>query len=114
MSRSPNLGGLSRTCEIFGVEQLVLDSLHLIDNKDFQSLRYFYRTFYCECFYNSLFCSMTSEKWLNIGEMRSWQLFDYLLSMKSNGYYIVGAEQTANGKQLTDLNFPKKTVLLLG
>lgn len=57
---------------------------------------------------------MTSEKWLNIGEMKSWQLFDYLLSMKSSGYYIIGAEQTANGKKLTDLRFPKKTVLLLG
>lgn len=57
---------------------------------------------------------MTSEKWLNIGEIKSWQLFDYLVSMKSNGYFIIGAEQTANGKKLTDLKFPRKTVLLLG
>ncbi|XP_037024426.1 uncharacterized protein LOC119066209 isoform X2 [Bradysia coprophila] len=96
ISRSPNLGGLSRTCEIFGAEQLILDSLKHVENKEFQSL------------------SMTSEKWLNIGEVKSWQLFDYLLSMKSKGYYIIGAEQTANGKILTELNFPKKTVLLLG
>lgn len=65
-------------------------------------------------FHNFSPLSMTSEKWLNIGEVKSWQLFDYLLSMKSKGYYIIGAEQTANGKLLTELNFPKKTVLLLG
>ncbi|KAJ6649786.1 putative methyltransferase TARBP1 [Pseudolycoriella hygida] len=96
VSRLPNLGGLTRTCEIFGVEQLILDSLKRVENPEFQSV------------------SMTSEKWMNIGELKTWQLFDYLMSMKSNGYYIVGAEQTSNGKMLTDLNFPKKTVLLLG
>lgn len=39
ISRAPNLGGLSRTCEIFGAEQLILDSLRHVDNKEFQSLR---------------------------------------------------------------------------
>ncbi len=39
VSRSQNLGGLSRTCEIFGVQQLVVDTLRAIENKDFQSLR---------------------------------------------------------------------------
>ena len=34
--------------------------------------------------------------------------------MKEQGYHLVGAEQTANSKCLTEYSFPKKTVLLLG
>ena len=37
-----------------------------------------------------------------------------MLEMKEQGYTLVGAEQTANSKCLTEYRFPKKTVLLLG
>lgn len=39
ISRSANLGGLSRTCEIFAAEKLILDSLKHTENKEFQALR---------------------------------------------------------------------------
>jgi tRNA guanosine-2'-O-methyltransferase len=58
--------------------------------------------------------SVTSEKWLNISELKSWQLEDYLKNMKSHGYKIIGAEQTAKSISFYDVKFPKKTVLLLG
>lgn len=57
---------------------------------------------------------MTSEKWLNIGEIGLSNLADYLLAMKQQGYCIIGAEQTAQSIQIKDLKFPKKSVLLLG
>lgn len=57
---------------------------------------------------------MTSEKWLHIGEIKSFHLVDYLVAMRNEGYYIIGAEQTANGIQINDLKFPKKSILLLG
>lgn len=57
---------------------------------------------------------MTSEKWLNIGEIIPSNLVEYLLAMKEMGYCIIGAEQTAQSIQIKDLEFPKKTVLLLG
>jgi len=38
----------------------------------------------------------------------------YLLDMKSDGYSLVGAEQTVNGQSLTHFEFPRKTVLVLG
>jgi len=38
----------------------------------------------------------------------------YLFEMKSDGYTLIGAEQTVNGQSLRDFQFPKKTVLVLG
>ncbi|CAO1429025.1 unnamed protein product [Diamesa hyperborea] len=96
VSRPPNLGGLARTCEVFGTENFIIDSLKIIENTEFKAL------------------SKTAEKWLKITEIRSWQLFDFLLNMKMQGYAIVGAEQTAKSKNLIGTPIPKKAVLLLG
>ncbi len=41
-------------------------------------------------------------------------LKEYLLTMQGKGYTLVGAEQTAKSKSLTEYSFKKKTVLLLG
>lgn len=96
ISRAANLGGLARTCEIFGAEKLVLDSLRHTEATDFQAL------------------SMTAEKWLRIAEVKPFHLVDYLVEMKRRGYAIIGAEQTANGISIQQLRFAKKSVLLLG
>lgn len=39
ITRLANLGGLSRTCEIFGAEKLILDSIKQTENQEFQALR---------------------------------------------------------------------------
>lgn len=57
---------------------------------------------------------MTSEKWINIAEVKPWNLMKYIKIMKDKGYCIIGAEQTANGKNITNIEFPKKSLLLLG
>lgn len=41
-------------------------------------------------------------------------LGDYLLSMRRRGYALVGAEQTANSKDIVNFNFKPNTVLVLG
>ena len=41
-------------------------------------------------------------------------LHDYLVSMRKRGYALVGAEQTANSKDIVDFNFRPNTVLVLG
>ena len=41
-------------------------------------------------------------------------MIEYLKYQKSNGYSIVGLEQTANSVMIQDYKFPEKTVLLLG
>jgi hypothetical protein len=51
IDKGTNLGGISRTCEIFNVKELVIGSVRYLEDKMFQTL------------------SVTSEKWLNIKEV---------------------------------------------
>ncbi|XP_026212438.1 probable methyltransferase TARBP1 isoform X1 [Anabas testudineus] len=96
IDKSTNLGGLCRTCEIFGASALVLDSLRHVSDKHFQSL------------------SVSSELWLPLLEVKPVELTDFLQVKKNEGYCIVGVEQTANSRSLQDYQFPEKTLLLLG
>uniref|UniRef100_A0A3Q3SXK3 tRNA (guanosine(18)-2'-O)-methyltransferase TARBP1 n=1 Tax=Mastacembelus armatus TaxID=205130 RepID=A0A3Q3SXK3_9TELE len=96
IDKPTNLGGLCRTCEIFGASALVLDSLRHISDKHFQSL------------------SVSSELWLPLIEVKPVELTDFLQVKKSEGYCIIGVEQTANSQSLQDYQFPEKTLLLLG
>jgi len=41
-------------------------------------------------------------------------LLPWLQKQKENGYSVVGVEQTSSSISLSKLEFPKKTVLLLG
>lgn len=52
IDRAPNLGGLTRTCEIFAVSTLVVNNLEITRNKEFTSL------------------SITAEKHVHIEEVR--------------------------------------------
>nr|XP_046191898.1 probable methyltransferase TARBP1 [Oncorhynchus gorbuscha] len=96
IDKPTNLGGLCRTCEIFGASALVLDSLRHVSDKHFQAL------------------SVSSELWLPLLEVKPVELADFLQLKKKEGYCIVGVEQTANSQSLKDYKFPEKTLLLLG
>ncbi|XP_035386150.1 probable methyltransferase TARBP1 isoform X3 [Electrophorus electricus] len=96
IDKPTNLGGLCRTCEIFGASALVLDSLRHISDKQFQAL------------------SVSSELWLPLLEVKPMELVDFLQLKKKDGYCIVGVEQTANSESLQDYRFPERTLLLLG
>ncbi|XP_041418736.1 probable methyltransferase TARBP1 isoform X2 [Xenopus laevis] len=96
IDKPTNLGGLCRTCEIFGASALVVDSLHHVNDKQFQYL------------------SVTAEQWLPLTEVKPTQLLDYLQLKKNNGYTIIGVEQTAKSFDLTEYCFPEKSLLLLG
>ncbi|XP_036439227.1 probable methyltransferase TARBP1 [Colossoma macropomum] len=96
IDKPTNLGGLCRTCEIFGASALVLDSLRHVSDRQFQAL------------------SVSSELWLPLLEVKPTELTDFLQLKKRDGYCIVGVEQTANSQSLQDYRFPEKTLLLLG
>ncbi|EDW16167.1 uncharacterized protein LOC6574675 [Drosophila mojavensis] len=96
IDKLPNLGGLARTCEVLGVKTLILGAKSFALKSDFTNL------------------SMTAEKTLNIGEVKPASLASYLIEKQSQGYKIVGAEQTAHSTNFTDFKFPEKCVLLLG
>lgn len=47
-------------------------------------------------------------------QVKPVELTHFLQVKKSEGYCIVGVEQTANSQKLQDFKFPEKTLLLLG
>ncbi|XP_037950654.1 uncharacterized protein LOC119681513 [Teleopsis dalmanni] len=96
IDKLPNLGGIARTCEVLGIKNLILDSKKHIEQNDFKHL------------------SMTAEKNLNIMEVKPNDLPDFLIQKQSEGYHIVGAEQTVNSVSFVNFKFPKRCVLLLG
>ncbi|XP_054262718.1 probable methyltransferase TARBP1 [Macrosteles quadrilineatus] len=96
IDKLPNLGGLTRTCEIFTAECLVVPSLEFTKDKMFSTL------------------SMTAEKHINIVEVKPFDLPKFLREKKNAGYTLVGAEQTASSVSLQSFKFPKKCLLLLG
>lgn len=48
------------------------------------------------------------------GQVKPSQLVDYLQQKKTEGYTIIGVEQTAKSFDLTEYSFPEKSLLLLG
>lgn len=96
LQKLPNLGGLARTCEIFNVNTYVISSFRHMQQPDFENL------------------SVAAEKWLNVAQIQTWELPEYLKSLKASGYCLVGAEQTKKSQKLQEYKFPSKTVLLLG
>lgn len=91
-----NLGGIARTCEIFGVKKLIVFNKEVVKDKSFKSL------------------SMSSENWLDIEEIKEENLLSYLKKKRLEKYQLIGAEQTANSVKLNSFSMPYKTVLLLG
>ncbi|XP_054715433.1 probable methyltransferase TARBP1 [Uloborus diversus] len=96
IDRIPNLGGLCRTCEIFGVKEFVIGCMKYVEDKQFQNL------------------AVSADKWVLIKEIKSYHLKEYLMSLKEKGYTLIGVEQTDNSRKLTKYAFPKNSALLLG
>ena len=96
IDKVPNLGGLARTCEIFGADTLVVPSKSVCNNKLFKQV------------------SVTADKWVNIDECPPENLYDKLSELQSRGFSLIGVEQTAHSTSLEEYMFPEKTVLLLG
>lgn len=61
INRPPNLGGIARTCEIFGVKALVIANLDYIKEKEFQCL------------------SVSAERWINILQVFKLEILKNLI-----------------------------------
>ena len=96
LNKMPNLGGLTRTAEIFAASKLIIPSMAILQDKQFQEI------------------SVSADHWLPMEEVTDAQLTDYLLAQKRNGYTLVGLEQTSTSHAIQNYTFPDKTVLLLG
>ncbi|XP_047376102.1 probable methyltransferase TARBP1 isoform X3 [Sciurus carolinensis] len=96
VDKPTNLGGLCRTCEVFGASVLVVGNLHCVRDKQFQHL------------------SVSAEQWLPLEEVKPHQLTGYLQQKRAAGYMVIGVEQTAHSSDLVQFSFPEKSLLLLG
>ncbi|XP_064094349.1 LOW QUALITY PROTEIN: uncharacterized protein LOC135206784 [Macrobrachium nipponense] len=96
IDKTPNLGGLCRTCEVFSVKEYVVSSLAIQEDHNFNSL------------------SLTAQQWVPMKEVKPEDLPGYLRGLQREGYTLVAAEQTANSKLLSEYEFPERTVVILG
>ncbi|XP_026189726.1 uncharacterized protein LOC34622728 [Cyclospora cayetanensis] len=112
VNKSPNLGGLARTCEVFNVRALVVNSLDLLKDSIFRNI------------------SVSAHQWLpmtadldrtyyldllvSATQVPAATLPGYFNALRAEGYSIVGLEQTASSHVLGEFAFPRKTALVLG
>merc|ERR1712238_207557 len=96
IDKVPNLAGLARSTEIFSAEMLVIPDTSVCKMDNFKSV------------------SVGAADWINIEECKEDDLLQWLKSRKEDGFTIIGVEQTSSSISLSNLVFPKKTVLLLG
>ncbi|VDD88612.1 unnamed protein product [Enterobius vermicularis] len=88
VSKATNLGGLCRTCEVFGVEKLVIADLNVLNDQNFKAL------------------STSSEKWVDF--VKPSELIDYLKTQRDQGYTIIAAEQSTGSVYFNNFKYPKK------
>ncbi|MEO1400729.1 MAG: RNA methyltransferase [Cyanobacteria bacterium J06635_1] len=91
-----NLGGLCRTCEVFGVAQLVVSDLAVIEDWAFRKL------------------SASAHRWQAMAACSFDQLPTWLVAHKQAGYEVLALTVESSGQLLTEHLFLQKTVLLLG
>ena len=96
IDKPTNLGGMCRTCEVFGVGEMVISNRKVLEDRCFTSL------------------SVSAERWLAIKEVKVDQLQNYVQSVKEGGYTIIGLEQTPSSYSLDKFSFPRRSVLLVG
>mmetsp|Transcript_118603 Transcript_118603/g.242406 ORF Transcript_118603/g.242406 Transcript_118603/m.242406 type:complete len:653 (+) Transcript_118603:1-1959(+) len=102
VDKVPNLAGLARTCEIFAAQSLIIPDRSVAKMDNFQSI------------------SVGAADWIDMEEVKEEALLSWLLQKKTEGFWIVGLEQTSSSVPLHQVEIPhfvaanNKTVLLLG
>lgn len=99
-----NIAGITRTCEIFNVKELLIPNIKIINSNEYISL------------------SVASCKWLPLREINRNNIFNYLYIMKyHHNYQLIGIEQTNSSillneittQTLHEINY-NKCILVLG
>jgi tRNA guanosine-2'-O-methyltransferase len=71
LDKIPNFGHLTRTCEIFGVKELVFPKKSILNDPEFKAV------------------SVTAEKWIPIKEVKANDLKPYLNLKKKEGFSVI-------------------------
>ncbi|CEF68886.1 Probable methyltransferase TARBP1 [Strongyloides ratti] len=96
VNKPENLGGLCRTCEILRIDKLLIDSLSVVKTKNFSAL------------------SMNADEWQDIEELKKDDIVEFIKEKKNDGFKVIALEQTTNSIMISDYNFPKKAIIILG
>ena len=96
IDKAPNLGGLTRTCEIFNIGALTIPNESFL--KDIGFLR----------------AAASGEKWTPLLSVPPCTVKEFIISYKKLGYTIIGLEQTQNSIDIKSYKFHEKTVIVLG
>lgn len=97
VDKAPNLGGICRLCDVLGAGLLTLADIRVKNSPHFKNV------------------AVTADRWMPMEEVPVDQIKSFMIAKKSEGYTLVGLEQTDKSLELNgDLKFPKKTLMLLG
>lgn len=97
VDKPPNLGGICRLCDVLGAGLMTIHDLKIKNHPQFKSV------------------AVTADYWMPMIEVPPQNVVDYLREKKSEGYTLIGLEQTDKSVVLSnDLKFPKKSIILLG
>ena len=96
IDKLPNLAGLTRTCEIFRAQKLIMGDTSVQNHPDFASI------------------SVSANSWVQLEQVTQSELPVWLRLMKSKGYRLIGLEQTEDSIPLPQYTFDRKTILVLG
>lgn len=102
VDKATNLGGIARTCEVFGVRELIVPDIQVLKSEVFQNI------------------AVSSDCWLPISAIEPNKLIEYLEACKLKGYRILGLEQTDSSRNIlayrpdSDVSLPSRCVLVLG
>ncbi|NEP15613.1 MAG: RNA methyltransferase [Leptolyngbya sp. SIO4C1] len=91
-----NLGGLCRTCEVLGVNQLVLAELSVADSSAFRRL------------------AASGQQWQPLASCSLAELPAWLIGHRQAGYETVALTAQPAAQSLMACQFKPRTVLLLG
>jgi tRNA G18 (ribose-2'-O)-methylase SpoU len=113
LTKDVNVGGLSRTCEIFSAEALIVPSRKTIVSWSYGLVG---RAYVVWTQGSSSFKSlaMYSHEWLSTPVVPPSELSAFLQRMRLSGYTVVALEQTSSSVPIQEFRFPERCVLLLG
>jgi len=96
IDKAPNLGGLTRTCEIFNIGALTIPNESIL--KDTAYLR----------------AAASGEKWTPLLSIPPTTVKDFIINYKKMGYKVIGLEQTQNSIDVRKFKFEEKSIIVLG
>ena len=91
-----NLGALCRTAEVFCLQQLVLPTLAVTDNREFRKL------------------AVSAHDWQPLAACPVEQLSPWMTQQQTNGSTVLALTRHAQAVPLPKFRFPKRSVLILG